>query len=209
MALTSAASRPTLLVDADQGGGGHDLLLGIERADGRRWPSLRPDDAAGLLASLPRVGGLRVLSCAPAERVAPGADEAAAVVAAALTDVDVVVADAPREASPVTARLASMARLAVVVVPAEVRAATAAAAVVGRLRDHCDDVRLVVRHPGPADLRVADVADVAGASVAAVWPWDRRLARLVDTGQLASAWRRTSGAAPARQLDVELGAEAA
>jgi hypothetical protein len=88
----------------------------------------------------------------------------------------------------------------VVVVPAEVRAVAAAAALVEDLVGGGADVRLVVRHPGPGDLRRGDVADAVNAPVVAVWPWERRLGAVVDGGRLARAWRATAAAGVAARL---------
>ena len=204
LALTAADDASTLLLDTDPLGGGHDVLLGIEQADGARWPAFAGAsgvlDAGALLLALPVVGDLRVLSC---DRETPAALPATAVesvLTAALVSCAVVVADLPRAPGPAAAVLAARAQVALVVVPAEVRAVAAAVAVVRRLRDGCDDVRLVVRHPGPSDLRVDDVARVAEAPVEAVWRWDRRLGRATDSGRFPAAWRRSTVGPVARSL---------
>jgi secretion/DNA translocation related CpaE-like protein len=68
-ALALAAGRSgaeALLVDADPWGGGLDLVLGAERAEGMRWPELSElrGRVAGdaLMAALPEVGGVCLLA---------------------------------------------------------------------------------------------------------------------------------------------------
>jgi hypothetical protein len=102
-----------------------------------------------------------------------------------------VVADLPGVGGEAPSLMAGCAETAVVVVPAEVRAVAAASGVVAELLRTCSDVRLVVRQPGPGGLRPRDVGDAVGAPIAAVWPWDRRLAAVVEAGRFAREWRRT------------------
>ncbi|MFE2956845.1 septum site-determining protein Ssd [Nocardia tengchongensis] len=69
VALTAAGRfrDRTLLVDCAPYGGGLDLLLGLEKAPGLRWPDLTIErgrvSAPALHAALPSVSGLAVLSC--------------------------------------------------------------------------------------------------------------------------------------------------
>ncbi|MFJ9370966.1 septum site-determining protein Ssd [Nocardia sp. NPDC101769] len=86
VALTAAGRfrDRTLLVDCAPYGGGLDLLLGLERAPGLRWPDLTIEhgrvSAPALHEALPATGGLAVLSCgrgAPATELgvlSPSAD---------------------------------------------------------------------------------------------------------------------------------------
>lgn len=203
LALAGGRLGRALLVDLDPVAGGVDLLLGTENVPGARWPELAEAagtvSSAALGAALPSVGALQVLSCSPGGRVpSPAAVEA--VLVAGARGADLVVADLPVSPTPASDAAASAADTVFVVVPAEVRSVTAAAGVAAALAARCDDVRLVVRHPGPGDLQPRDVADVVGREVADIWPWDRRLGRLVDAGAFARSWRRTSVAGPARRL---------
>jgi len=213
LALAAAAGgASTLLVDADPSAGGQDLLVGIEQREGVRWPEVAAADEldpGGLAGAVPSVGGVGVLSCA-AQQEAPLTPAALdAVLTAGLRGHAVVVADLPHQRDPAAAVALARAHAALVVVPAEVRAAAAAGAVVAVARGACADVRLVVRTPGPGDLRPRDVAEAAGAPVAAVWPWDRRLAAAVDAGAFSARWRRTTVGAVARRLSAQLFAGAA
>ncbi len=130
LARTAARRRRTLLVDADPLGGGVDVLLGAEDAAGLRWPDLA--ETQGRLAGevlgngLPRVGDLTVLSY---DRVGATAVPPAAMVAAlaaAARGFDLTVVDLPRTADEASLQALSRARLVVLVVPTQVRAAAAA-----------------------------------------------------------------------------------
>jgi secretion/DNA translocation related CpaE-like protein len=206
LALSAAADRDVLLLDGDLHGGGIDYLLGVEAVPGVRWPEVF--DASGLLPAtaladaLPAAGRLRVLAARPG---GPGQLSQAgldAVVGAGLRGHRLVVADAGR-GGPVARALTSYADATLLVVPCEVRAAVAAAALAREVRSRCSDVRLVVRQ-GPGDLRPEDVATAVGAPVAAVWPWDRRLDAVVEAGNFCSGWQRSRVAAIAARLLKEL-----
>lgn len=190
LALAAAETRRTMLVDGDAAGGGLDLLLGVEASPGARWAEFATATGAlradAFTTGLPTAAGATVLSFAPGARpVPPAAMEAA--VDAARRAFELVVLDASR-AEP--ARLGPDA-VTLVVVPAEVRAATAAAALVRRLSADGSDVRLVVRTPAPGDLRPRHVAEAVGLPVLAEWRWQRRVAAHVDTGRFLEAWRRS------------------
>jgi secretion/DNA translocation related CpaE-like protein len=196
LALAAGArGEQVLLVDGDPWAGGIDVLLGIEELDGARWDSLT--DTAGVLAAsalaqaLPAVGRLRVLSGARSrpEPLTSAAVEAA--LAAGRRGHTLVVADLPGPSGQLPEAVRAHARTALVVVPAEVRAVAAASVAVAELSAAGADVGLVVRQPGPAGLRPRDVREAVGAPVAAVWPWERRLARVVERGRFAREWRRT------------------
>jgi secretion/DNA translocation related CpaE-like protein len=209
LALSAAdTGTPPLLLDADPEAGGIDVALGIENAPGVRWPDLhgtRGVVAAGeLAAALPAVSGVRVLS-GDASRAGP-LDLAAldAVLDAGLRGHPLVVADVPRAPSDVTRRLFARAETVVVVVPADVRAVGAAVGRVAEVSTCCRDVQIVVRHPGPGDLRVRDVEAALGLAAAAVWPWERRLGVVVDGGRFAREWRRTAVGRVAARLHADV-----
>jgi len=208
LALAAAADRDTLLLDGDVQGGGIDYLLGIESMDGARWPQLR--DACGLLPAtvlaetLPHTGRLRVLA-ARGDDASPVPQPAlTAVVEAGLRGHDVVIADVDRGglSAPVWTPYAEVTLL---VVPCEVRATVAAAALARDVASRCADVRLVAR-PGPGDLRPKDVEAAVGAPVAVLWPWDRRLAAVTEAGRFHRSWRRSGVAGIAAALLQEMAA---
>ncbi len=158
-----------MLVDCDPLGGGLDLLLGAEQAQGVRWPDLGLSEgrvpAASLRAALPTPvsggGGLTVLSC---DRSGPGPRPGAvvSVLDAGRRAGETVVCDLPRY--PTDAALAAIdaADLTVLVVPAEVRSTAAAARVLGVLRQRGGSLGLVVRGPSPGGLTGRDVAAALG-----------------------------------------------
>ena len=202
LGLAASADGDALLLDADPSAGGIDYLLGIETVPGARWPELT--DAAGVLAAaalaeaLPAVGGLRVLAARRAGAADLPVAALSCVVESGLRGHSLVVADAGRT-GPALPLLASYAAVTLLVVPCEVRAAVAAAGLVGELSTRCSDIRLVAR-PGPADLRPGDVAELVGRPVAALWPWERRLAAVTERGWLHREWRRARVGAIAVEL---------
>lgn len=125
-----------LLVDCDPFGGGLDLVLGAEDTAGLRWPGLALTGgriaAASLHAALPRpdscAGRLTLLSCAR-RGSGPGPAAVRAVVAAGKRAGDTVVCDLSRHLDPVAHAVLEQADLALLVVPAEVRACAAASQV--------------------------------------------------------------------------------
>jgi len=202
LALAAAVDRDVLLLDGDLHGGGIDYLLGIEAMSGARWPELFGAagliPAAALADALPAAGRLRVLAARPGSPPAPNLSGLAAVVDAARRGHQLVVADGGRS-GPVASELTSYADATLLVVPCEVRAAVAAAAVARDLASRCSDVGLVVRQR-TGGLRPDDVATAVGAPVAAVWPWDRRVDAVVEAGNFHRSWRRSHVAGIAASL---------
>ena len=202
--------REVVLVDADFRAGGNELLLGIEHVAGSRWDDFL--DASGVLAStvladaLPCLGRVRILSCVRGSRRPVPVPALDAVVGAARRRHDLVVIDAANSDLDVSS-VVSAADVAIVTVPADVRAVAAATGLVAQLRERCRDIRLVVRHPGPAGLRPRDVSEAVDAPVAAVWPHDRKLAALVDRGAFARGWRQTNVPGVTARLLDELGVQ--
>ncbi len=173
VALALAAVRrgsTTLLVDGDPLGGGIDLVLHGERTTGLRWPDLlgtRGRLAGGaLVAALPQLEGLAVLSWDRGEPATVPVDAVAAVLAAARRGTDLVVADLPRTTDDATREVLAAADTTLLVVPAELRAAAAAAQVAARLSWVCPDLRLVVRGPSPGRLGAEAIAASLGLPLA-------------------------------------------
>jgi secretion/DNA translocation related CpaE-like protein len=190
VAVAAAESgRHAMLVDCDALGGGLDLAVGAEKIDGQRWSGLNLGGgrvpAAALRAALPtaRLGGrnLTVLSC---DRDGPGPDALAVrtVCDAGRRAGETVVCDVPRyPCEPDTAAWES-ADLAVLVVPAEVRACAAAAAVAARVRRDGVALQLVVRGPAPAGITPSDVSRVLNLPVLAAMRPQPGLAGALDRG---------------------------
>jgi secretion/DNA translocation related CpaE-like protein len=213
LALTAApGSDGALLVDTDGWGGGLDLLLGAERDEGLRWPDLAGlrGRVAGdaLMAALPEVGGVSVLATS---RSAPGevpAEALTAVVEAARAGGWPVVVDLPRTAGPeVAAAVLAEADLAVLVVPARLRAASAARLLVEPPGDGrsapWSPAQLVVREV-PSGLSADEVADVVGRPVLGELGTDRSAVSRGEQGRPPQVGARSPLGAVARRLLTEL-----
>ncbi|SFE10183.1 septum site-determining protein Ssd [Blastococcus tunisiensis] len=185
-AVALVAAPGVTLVDVDPWGAGLDLLLGAEGADGLRWPDLAGlrGRVAGdaLLAALPEVGGVSVLAAARSSPHPVPAEALEAVVDAACAIGCPVVVDVPRGAGEAALAVAAGADLAVLVVPARLRSATAA-----RLLVEADDsvwagARLVTR-PVPGGLSREEVADLVGRPVLAELAHDRSAVPRAERGE--------------------------
>ncbi|MER5391743.1 septum site-determining protein Ssd [Saccharopolyspora sp. NPDC002686] len=208
--LAARGGARALLVDCDPLGGGVDLAVGAEADEGLRWSGLAVNagrlGASALHQALPErrigSGAITVLSCdrgGPSSGLTP--EGVRAVLAAGRRAGDVVVCDVPRVLSEPAAAALREADLAVVVVPAEVRAVAAAERVVAAAGEHAaGPVRLVVRGPAPGGLRSADVVRAVGAEVLATMRPEPQLPALVDCGGLARLRRRGPVARAARQV---------
>ncbi|MFI5934873.1 septum site-determining protein Ssd [Actinoplanes sp. NPDC051494] len=152
----------TLLLDADPLGGGLDLVLGWERQAGLRWPALAEAggsiEAPALFGALPRRGDLVLLSFARDDLAAVPGEAMAATLDAARAMRDVTVMDLPRHLDDAATLALKAADQALIVVPAELRAAAAAARVAAVARLHCADLAVVVRGPAPGKLKAREVA---------------------------------------------------
>lgn len=187
LALCSARTTPTLLVDGDRLGGGLDVLLGIEQVAGARWPDLAETrgrlSTAALTEALPTVTGCSVLSWDRSGSGPLDAAAAEAVVDAGLRGHGRVIVDLPRCLEPGIAALAAVADVAIVVVPATVRATAAAAVVAASLSTYCGRLQLIVRDPGSGRLTAAQVSDALALPVAATLHSDAAVSRAADRGE--------------------------
>ncbi|MGY1837252.1 septum site-determining protein Ssd [Blastococcus sp. SYSU DS0510] len=213
-AVALAAPGGAVLVDADAWGGGLDLLLGAELAEGLRWPELSGlrGEVAGdaLLAALPGLGGVHLVSV-DRRGAAPIPDAAlTAVVGAGRATGRSVVVDLPRPGCAGPGRgvqeVLADADLAVLVVPARLRAATAARQLVGADGSPWSAARLVVRTQ-PGGLAPGDVAEVVGRPVVAELPHDRGAVARAERGQPPGAQPRSPVAAVARRVLAALSGE--
>lgn len=193
-AATSRGSR-TLLVDAEPLGGGLDLALGAERTAGIRWEDMHSArgsiNPAQLHRSLPEAGGFSLLSyrsrpspdgpAVPAVAAALPFQVSDEVFAAGRRGYDLTVVDTGRsEAGLETAGLHCDSL--VMVVPAQVRAATAARQL--RQRFQHQGLSLVVRGPLLAGSDAHLVADSVGIPLSAYWKAMRGLPAATENGQL-------------------------
>jgi len=186
--------RRAVLVDADPLGGGLDLVLGGEDVDGVRWADLA--ETSGRLAgdalctALPMIAGVSLLSWGRSNPVQVGEGPMGAVLRAARLATDLVVADLPRWLDAAAVQALRESDVALLVLPAEVRACAAAASVAAMAVSHCRDLRVVVRGPSPAGLSSRDVAKALQLPLAGVLRPEPGLARELERGNLPAAGRR-------------------
>ncbi|MGA4840483.1 septum site-determining protein Ssd [Streptomyces sp. G45] len=188
LAVTAARDRRrTLLVDADPLGGGLDVLLGGERAEGLRWPAFAQSrgrvGSGALEESLPELHDLRVLSWDRGDTVAVAPQAMRAVLAAARRRGGVVVVDLPRRVDEAAAEALAQVDLGVLVVPKELRAVAGARRVASAAGMVLRDLRVVVaagragaRPPGGADgLDADEIARLLGLPLIGELPWEHGL----------------------------------
>lgn len=158
------------LVDLDPLGGGLDITLGAEGVPGARWSGLHAAggrlDPDQLRDGLPRWRGVPFLACDG--HTSPTAAAVRSVVQAG-REIGPVVLDLGRSTSPARTAALELLPALVMIVPAEIRAVTAAAAMQAALSDDgfAGEARLVVRSDGAVIGfgRIAEVLDLplAGA----------------------------------------------
>lgn len=206
-AALAAAAGPAVLVDADGWSGGLDLLLGAELTDGLRWPELGGlrGRVAGdaLLAALPGVAGVHLLSAGRGSAEPVPEEALVTVVEAARATGRCVVVDLPRPGccgvgGGPQAVLAD-ADLALLVVPARLRAATAARLLVAADGRPWSSARLVVRSV-PGGLTPEDVEEVVGRPVFAELPHDRGAVARAERGEPPGTGARSPLGSLARRV---------
>ena len=211
IALAAAAQAgEALLVDADPWGGGLDLLLGIERADGLRWPDLAElrgsVSGQALMAALPETHGVSVLAAGRDGPAVIRGEALLAAVEAARAGGWPVVVDLPRPGAVgvghSTEDLLADADVAALVVPARVRAAAAARLMVAE-EGPWSAAALVVR-PVPGGLPADEVAEVVGRPVVAVLAHDRSAPVRGERGEPPAVSPRAPLGVAARRLLAEL-----
>ena len=188
--LARAATRVarSLLIEVDRMGSGADLLLGAEDEPGLRWPDLTSARGrllpGSLLGAVPVVDGLHVLSWdrSPDPVEVPAA-AGAAVLETAVQEFGIVVLDLPRWLDAAAEVAARSADLALLVVPAQVRAAAAARRVATGLQQHLADVRVIVRGQAATGLRAEVVADALGLPLAGQLKPEPGLCEALDRGE--------------------------
>jgi secretion/DNA translocation related CpaE-like protein len=170
LADTAGRSSRTLLIDGDPLGGGLDVLIGAEAVPGVRWHDLAATrgrlDPTAFASAICDVPGFGLLSWGR-ERSPGSIDIEAidAVLAAASRAFATVVIDLGRCPSRATRRLLEASEAAALVVPADVRAVAATAALLGSLGPQLTSPYLVVRDPGR--LTAKDVSASLGLPLAA------------------------------------------
>ncbi|MEU8522308.1 septum site-determining protein Ssd [Streptomyces sp. NBC_01216] len=189
LALAAAGTgRSTLLVDGDPLGGGLDVLLGGERAEGRRWPDFAASRGrvAGraLEESLPSVRGMRLLSWDRSDSLLVPPEAMRAVLAAGRRRGGVVVVDLPRRVDEAVTEALAQLDLGLLVVPGELRAVAAAHRVASLVGMVLTDLRAVVRGPYAAGLDARWVADALRLPLTGELPDDPDVVTAHDTGRL-------------------------
>jgi secretion/DNA translocation related CpaE-like protein len=186
----AAGQDNALLVDCDPLGGGLDLLLGAESADGARWPGLQLDGGRISMKVLrealpehthPR-GRLPFVSC-DRDGEGPTPEALVSVVDAGRRAGKVVVCDLPRQLDDCTRPIVARADLIVVVMPAELRACASARRVVAAMGDRGDRAKLVVRGPAPCDLAPEEAAVAARVPLLTSMAPERHLDRHIENGE--------------------------
>jgi secretion/DNA translocation related CpaE-like protein len=219
------SGRHAMLLDCDALGGGLDLALGAEQLDGLRWSGLSLGGgrvpAAALHAALPTPrlggrGGLTVLSYDRPDYDRPDGDRDGSgpdavtvrtVCAAGRRAGDTVICDVPRYPCEPGNTALETADLAVLVVPAEVRACAAAATVAARVRRYGVSLHLVVRGPAPGGITPSDVSRALGLPVLAAMRPQPGLASALDRGAVPGRSRGPLATAARTVLAALQGAE--
>jgi secretion/DNA translocation related CpaE-like protein len=177
-----------LLADLDPLGGGLDLALGIDAVPGLRWPDLAGVrgrlPSASVHDSLPRLDDLAVLAWGRGSHVQVPAPAVDAVLRSAARSHDLVVLDLPRAGDDrlLTAAVRDVQEL-VLVVPARLRSAAAAAQVVGRWRDCVPSMGAVVRRAPGDRLPARAVADAVQLPLMLQMRGEPRLDGMLDRGE--------------------------
>lgn len=209
IAVTAVRARlRTLLVDADPLGGGIDLVLGWEGMAGLRWPGLRDVtgrmSAPALVEALPRQGELVVLSWDRGTPVAVPAEAMAATIEAGRNGQDLVVVDLPRRLDDAAMLALHDADLALLLVPAELRATVAAGRVAAAIGDHCQSLHVVVRGPTPGRLSAKEIAASLRLPLAGVLRPESRLTVGLERGETPAASGRGPLAGLCRRIVDDL-----
>jgi secretion/DNA translocation related CpaE-like protein len=191
-----------VLVDLDTIGGGLDVALGAETVPGARWSGLHAAggrlDPEQLLEGLPRWQSVPFLACDG--HVAPSPQAVRSVLRAA-REIGPIVVDLGR--APTSARAAALEWISalVIVVPSEIRAVTAAAAILAAAVDDGFGglTRVVVREDSPV-LRARRIADVLDLELAGSMAPDRGLRAGRDRGIDPRRFRRGTRSLAGRLL---------
>jgi secretion/DNA translocation related CpaE-like protein len=155
-----------------------------------RWPDLRlrtgrvaASSLHSALLGMTRGPGRLTLLSGAREGAGPEPDAVAAVLEAGRRAGETVVCDLPREFGEGGRAALERADLAVIVVPAEVRACAGAKLIARRLLEGGRSPQLVVRGPAPGGLRAQEVADAVGVPLLAAMRPEPSLAQSVERGE--------------------------
>ncbi|WP_410615329.1 septum site-determining protein Ssd [Amycolatopsis sp. lyj-109] len=168
-----------LLVDCDPLSGGLDVLLGLEKTAGKRWPDVQLGGRASvtsLAESLPqrshRRGSLPVLASGP-EGQGPDVESLSAILTSGRRAGRTVVCDLPRSLGEASEEVLLRADLVLLMVPLEIRACLAAKKVLSRLSRLTARIGLVAC--GHSKDPAARTAALLGPPLMASMPPERNL----------------------------------
>lgn len=191
LARTAARRHTVTLIDADDRSGGIDLLFGLEDTPGARWPDLQLGEGtvsgADLRAALPTTpDGIAVLSAARSTiadpfRLTPEAIRP--VIEALAGSPGITVVDLPAHGPAIEAVTDACDRI-VLLIPAEVRAAAAAARLAADLARRRTDTVGIARHRHWSGLTPEDLAKITRCRIIGEIGHLPRLARAVELGGL-------------------------
>ncbi len=174
----------SLLFDADPLGGGLELLMGAERAEGLRWhdfDATRGRLSAGSLADvLPVHHGVSTLSW-DKSATALLSPAVPSVLTAAVRGFDLVVADVPRHLDAFGVDIVGRSVLSVLLVAEDICSVGAARHVLDRLQQAASSI-VVVSVARPGGIGPAAVSDALGLPVLVRHRVDRRIRAAVDRG---------------------------
>ncbi|GAA1475286.1 pilus assembly protein CpaE [Corynebacterium felinum] len=184
LALAAHKEHPTVLIEADPNSGGIDLLVGIENTAGLRWNDMKftegSIDGTQLFHALPHTAeGLAVLSIARNGDISGITEEGLLIAITALKSTYTVVIDMPNYMR-FFSTVAEQSDCTIILIPAEVRAAAAAARVLAKLRARRVDTCAIMRHRGWSGLRRKDLPTIIGCPVAAEVFLDKKLPRTAE-----------------------------
>ena len=185
LARLAAASRSTLLLDADPLGAGIDRVLGLESADGIRWDAMAQTtgrlSSRSLRQALPRAGQLSVLSW-PVDRSPPLQPFAVReVLSAGRRGFAVVVVDLPRHLDAVVEETVARCDHVVLVSTVTVPGAASAARLARRLPE-CGARRHLVTRGRSGGVRPESVSRVLGIPLLCAMGDQRGLDEAIDLG---------------------------
>jgi secretion/DNA translocation related CpaE-like protein len=176
----------SLLVDADALGGGVELLMGCEAVPSVRWHDIDVGEgrvaANSLLAALPSIDGVSVLSVSRSLPSDVDATVLRTMIGAGRRACRLVVVDLPRRLGTWFEAVAPDLDITLVVATTEIRSASAGRHLVAGARDSCADLRAVVRTTSGGRLEPEAVAEAIGLPLAGSVPTRPSVSRAADEG---------------------------
>jgi secretion/DNA translocation related CpaE-like protein len=176
----------SLLVDADALGGGLELIMGCETAPGLRWSDIDVGEgrvaASSLLAALPSVDGVSVLSVSRSTPSDVDATVLRTMVSAGRRACSLVVVDLPRRLGGWLEAVAPALDITLIVVTTEIRSTSGGRHLAVAVRGACPDLRAVVRTTSGGRLEPDAVAEAIGLPLAGSIPTRSSVSRAADDG---------------------------